>query len=110
MKLSNITEGVVSTSRGRIVDAKNDVAELLVTTIRRMGVEPNVEYADSVSDDAIIYVDIGGQTVMVQIISDDDIQVQLPEPLARVLRVPDYVKLGDPSRVGRILRKILAAR
>jgi len=110
MKLSGITEGVVSTSRGRIVNVKNDIADALVDTAMAMGFSrPDVEYTDSTSEDAILYIDISDSTLMISIISDDDIQIQLPEVLSRALGLPDYIKLGDPSRVKSVLLKVKTA-
>ena len=110
MKLSGITEGIVSTSRGRIVNVKNDLADTLAQMIRAMGFpEPDVEYADSAVEDAILYVDISGSTLMIRIISDDDIQIQVPEALSQALQISDYIKLGNPGRVKSVLRKVKAA-
>ena len=107
MRLSEITEGVVSTSRGRIVNIKNDIATTLVDAIREMGFkEPDVEFADSTSEDAIIYVDISSSTLMIRIMADDDIQIQIPEPLSDVVKIHDYQKLGGPAHVIQALHRI----
>ena len=107
MRLSRITEGIVSTSRGRIVNIKNDIATSLAGSIKDLGFqEPDVEYADSTSEDAILYINILGSTLMVRIISDDDIQLQVPKDLSNTIKIHDYQKLGSPEHVVRALYHI----
>ena len=107
MKLSEITEGIVSTSRGRIVNIKNDIATSLSDAIQDIGFkEPDVEFADSTTEDAILYVDISGSTLMVRIISDDDIQIQVPRDLSDFAKIHDYQKLGGPRHVIDALQRI----
>lgn len=107
MRLSEITEGIVSASRGRIVNVKNDVATSLADAIRDIGFqEPEVEFADSTTEDAILYVDISGSTIMIRVISDDDIQIQVPEDLSNLAKIHDYQKLGGPEQTIRALRRI----
>jgi len=110
MRLSAINEGIVSASRGRIVNVKNDLATVLADSIKDMGFrEPDVEFADSTGEDAILYVDISGRTIMVKIISDDDIQIQVPEEMSSRLKIHDYQKLGSPRQVLQALRRIQMA-
>jgi hypothetical protein len=110
MKLSRIAEGIVSTSRGRIVNVKNDIATMLADAIRDMGFkEPDVEFADSTTEDAILYVDIADSTLMVRIISDDDIQIQVPRELSDSAKIHDYQKLGSPKHVIKALQRIRLA-
>jgi len=110
MRLSHIREGVVSASRGRIVNIKNDIATSLADAIRDIGFqEPDVEFADHTNEDAIIYVNISGSTLMVRIISDDDIQIQVPDDLSNIAKIHDYQKLGGREQVVRALQRIRLA-
>lgn len=110
MLLQHLAEGIVSASRGRIVNVKNDLATALADAIKDMGFqEPDVEFADSTNEDAILYVDISGHTVMIKIVSDDDIQIQVPEEMSARLKIHDYQNLGGPRGVMAALRKIQAA-
>jgi len=107
MKLSAITEGIVSTSRGHIVGVKNDIAAALVNAVREMGFkEPDVEFADSTNEDAIIYIDISGDILIIKIMADDDIQIQIPESLSNAVKIHDYQKLGSPAHVVQALQRI----
>lgn len=107
MKLSSLVEGVVSIARGRIVTAKNDIATSLADTIKDLGFQrPTIEFADSPMEDAILYVDFSGHTVMVRVVSDDEIQIQIPEGLSDVANVDDYQKLGGAEQAVRALRRL----
>jgi hypothetical protein len=104
MRLHELHEGVVSAARGRIVNTKNNIAIFLSNAIIDMGFErPDVDFADSTSDDAIIYIDISGYIVMIRIIGDDDIKIQVPEDLANIAHLHDYQKLDGPRGVVRAL-------
>ena len=54
----------------------------------------------------ILYVDISGSTIMIRIISDDDIQIQVPKGLSTITGIGDYQKLGGPKHALQVLRRI----
>ena len=106
MRLLLFNEGQIAAAKGRIINIKNELAQELSDSIADMGYpEPNVEFAETATDDAIVYTEAGrnrvvedSQIVMVRIITDKDYQVQ---PKARVGQVPK-VQLNPPLPRDRV--------
>jgi hypothetical protein len=86
MKLSLLTEGEVERAGARIVDVKNKVALYLIDKLKTLGFSnPKIDDADDTSDEVIIYTEAGvdkPQMLMIRVISDSDIQIQVPRELA----------------------------
>jgi len=108
MRLIGLAEGDVSAAQSKIVSTKNDLAIALAGEVRTLGFgNPRVEESYNVSDDSILYFDVRpGTTIMVRVVSDDDLQIQLSTGLADSLGVNDYHKVGSAAEVIAKLQKI----
>lgn len=114
MNLSAINEGAVTQAGARIVDVKNKVARALASHLNSMGHRPEIDYANDASDEVIVYAHIGkiigkNQTLMIRVITDTDIQIQIPTKLAAMLGVQDYHNTGSVDEAGSVLNRIINA-
>ena len=115
MRLATISEGEIPAAQDRIISVKSILADSLAAEISGLGFEEvRVEKPRTVSDDAIIYFEAGAgrlvhesQKVMVRIVSDDDLQINIPIGLADMLGVNDYYKESSAAEVMARLQKIL---
>ena len=107
MKLNIIHEGIVSAAKGDIVNVKNDIATQIADAVREMHFgEISSEFAKSSADDCLIYILLGKHTILVRIMADDDIQIQVPERLSKLMNIHDYYKLETPEEAIESIRKI----
>lgn len=114
MRLFCITEGVVDTAQGDIVNTKNEIASKISEAIITLGFpEPDVEFADTPDDDANVFIEMGrnriirsSQVIMIQVVSDDDITIRVPAMLSEALKIHDYYKLSSSDDAILALQKI----
>ena len=107
-------EGEVSTARRRIVDVKNEVAKEILAQLRKIGLRrPKSEFAEEGSDDAIIYIEAGNnhlipstQTVMIRVVTDIDIQIQLPHQLAQLITMSDFFQAETVAETMSVIKRI----
>lgn len=116
MRLRSITEGMVSSAKGDIINVKNGTASEIADAIERMNYpDPDVEFASTSSDNASIYIEVGNnraipqsQVVMVQVVADDDIYIRIPTLLSELINGHDYYKLSSIDEAILALQKIMS--
>jgi hypothetical protein len=122
MRLSSLVEGVTASGRGNIVSIKNSLAKDLARNLPSLGFrEPEIRPAETVTDDAMIYVEAGNnnlmpnsQIIVITIEDDDRIRIQLPsgtsrtqgEHLADILDIDDFYVVGSLGEAIARLRNI----
>lgn len=116
MKMYNLTEGIVDSAKGDIIQAKNSMATEIVQIATEVldYPEPDLELADTSDDVVNIYFELGknktipiSQVIMIELVADDDITIRMPVTLAKRLHEPhDYYKLGSIADVRKVLENI----
>jgi hypothetical protein len=106
---------ISSRASAHIVDVKNNVAESIRDHLIKAGFHgPDIDEADDISDEVILYTKIGKlfgrpQIMMVRIITDTDIQIQIPTRVANILGVKEFYKTGEASETVAVLNRIINA-
>jgi hypothetical protein len=101
MRIGYLSEGIISTARGDIINTKNEIASYIATAAQNMGFpEPDTEFSNSTDDNSVVMIELGNtagipisQIVMIEVIADDDITIRVPSMLSEVINIHDYYKL-----------------
>lgn len=106
-RFSVLTCGEIDQAVGLVVDTKNKIADSLIESLGDLGFSnPRIDYADDVSDEAIIYFDVGDYTIMVRVISDSDMHLQIPYRLANLTGLSEFERFGEASELMAFLKRL----
>lgn len=107
-RLNLLTEGEVDASAAHIADLKNHTAKAIMSHLENSGFsDMRFDRAVGATGESIAYADIAqGQTLMVRVLSDDDIKIQLPVKAANILGLKDIYSIGSAAEAVAIINLI----